>query len=135
MALYTLIYLSFLNEYSFCCISPATPLPPHSHFLPQLPSLYCLLCLHILMWQHTHSPESRRKFNQASNTLKRAITEYRNASFTADITNLTRDDDSLWKPIGSKRKPKTPNPPIRLNSIPPGSWAATDKEKADLFAN
>ena len=33
------------------------------------------------------------------------------------------------------KQTQTPNPPIRLNSTPPGPWAATDKDKADLFAN
>jgi len=32
------------------------------------------------------------------------------------------------------RKPKTTSPPIRSYSTPPGPWAKSDKEKAELFA-
>ena len=106
-----------------------------SHFLPShIKHLVALKRKARSQWQKTHSPGSRHKFNQASNALKRALTEYRNASFTAYITTLNRDDCTLWRSIRSNRKPQTPNPPIRLNSTPPGPWAATDKDKADLFA-
>ena len=34
-----------------------------------------------------------------------------------------------------KKQKKTPNSPIRFNTTPPGPWAKSDKDKADLFAN
>ena len=34
----------------------------------------------------------------------------------------------------NKRKPKTTSPPIRKYSTPPGPWAKTDREKAELLA-
>jgi gamma-glutamylcysteine synthetase len=34
----------------------------------------------------------------------------------------------------NRRKTKTTSPPIREHSTPPGSWAKSDKEKAELFA-
>jgi hypothetical protein len=58
----------------------------------------------------------------------------RNASFTNYISNLKRDDNSIWKPIKNRKTPQTSFPPIRKYSIPPGPWAKSDKEKADLFA-
>jgi len=85
-------------------------------------------------WQRTHTPDSRRIFNQASNKLKSALHEMRNAFFTTYVSNLKRDDNSTWKPIKNKKKPQTSLPPIRKYSIPPGPWAKSDKEKADLFA-
>jgi len=86
-------------------------------------------------WQKTHTPESRHIYNQASNKLKQALHDMKNASFTEYISNLKRDDNSIWKPIRNKRRPETPNPPIRVNTTPPGPWAKSDKDKADLFAN
>ena len=59
----------------------------------------------------------------------------KNASFTEYISNLKRDDNSIWKPIRNKTRPQTQNPPIRLNTTPPGPWAKSDKDKANLFAN
>jgi hypothetical protein len=57
----------------------------------------------------------------------------RNASFTTYVSNLKRDN-SIRKPIQNKKNPQTSLPPIRKYSIPPGPWAKSDKEKADLFA-
>jgi len=57
----------------------------------------------------------------------------RNASFPTYVSNLKRDDNSIWKPIKNKKKPQTSLPPIRKYSIPPEPWAKSDKEKAELF--
>ena len=57
----------------------------------------------------------------------------RNASFPTYVSNLKRDDNSIWKPIKNKKKPQTSLPPIRKYSIPPEPWAKSDKEKAVLF--
>jgi len=39
-------------------------------------------------------------------------------------------------PSGNQiKKKKTPPPPIRKNTIPPGPWAKSDTEKVELFAN
>jgi hypothetical protein len=86
-------------------------------------------------WQKTHTPNSRHIYNQASNKLKQALHDMKDESFTEYISNLKRDDNSIWKPIRNKRRPQTPNPPIRLKTTPPGPWAKSDKEKAKLFAN
>ena len=82
----------------------------------------------------THSPEERRLFNNASNKLKAALHEMRNASFTAYVSTLKRDDHSFWKPIKSRKNPQISLPPICANSTPPGPWAKSDKEKVELFA-
>jgi len=57
-----------------------------------------------------------------------------NESFEKYVSNLKRGDSSIWKPIKYMRKPKTTSPPIRKYSTPPGPWAKSDKEKAELFA-
>ena len=57
-----------------------------------------------------------------------------NESFEKYVSNLKREDNSIWKHIKIKRKPKTSPPPLRKYSTPPGPWAKSDKEKAELFA-
>jgi len=57
----------------------------------------------------------------------------RNESFEKYVSKLKRQDNSIWKPIRNKRKPKTTSPLIRKYSAPPGSWSKRDKEK-ELFA-
>jgi len=58
----------------------------------------------------------------------------RNAFFTAHVSTLKRDDHSIWKPIKSRKKPKSSLPPIRTNSTPPGPRAMSDKQKVELLA-
>jgi hypothetical protein len=58
----------------------------------------------------------------------------KNASFTEYISNLKRDDNSVWKPIRNKIRPQTPHPPVGLNTTPPGPWTKSDKDKAEIFA-
>jgi hypothetical protein len=61
-------------------------------------------------WQKTHAPDDRRLYN-ASNKLKTALRNLSNDSFTKYVSNLRRDDCSIWKPIKAKKKPQTPLPP------------------------
>jgi hypothetical protein len=82
-----------------------------------------------------HAPEDRRQFNDAGNKLKAALHELRNATFTAYVSSLKREDQSILKPLKSRKKPRTPLPPIRKNSTPPGPWAKSDSEKVKLFAS
>jgi hypothetical protein len=58
----------------------------------------------------------------------------RNESFEKCVSNLKREENSIWKPIKNRRKPKTTLPSIRKYSTLPGPWAKSDKEKAVLFA-
>jgi len=52
----------------------------------------------------------------------------RNESFEKYVSNLKREDNSIWESIKNRRKPKT-SPPIRKYSKTPGPWAKRDKEK------
>ena len=81
------------------------------------------------------APDDRRLYNIASNKLKTALRNLRNDSFANYVSALRCDDNSIWKPIKLKKKPQTPLPPIRKNTIPPGPWAKSDSEKVELFAN
>jgi hypothetical protein len=51
------------------------------------------------VWQRTHTPESRRKYNRISNILKSKLQEMRNESFGKYIPHLKRQGNSIWKPI------------------------------------
>jgi hypothetical protein len=77
--------------------------------------------------------DSRKIINQHSNKLKSNLQEMRNESFKHYVSNLKTDDNSVWKPIKNRRKPASTLPPIRKYSTPPGPWAKSVKEKADLF--
>jgi hypothetical protein len=85
-------------------------------------------------WQKTDAPDDRGLFNNASNKLKAALRDLPNASITAYVSPLKRDDYSIRKPLKSRKKPRTPLTPIRKNSTPPGPWAKSDSEKVELFA-
>jgi hypothetical protein len=78
------------------------------------------------LWQRTLIPENKTRFNKLSNLLKIKIREAHNNSFAQYISNLSRFDNSIWKPIKNRRKPITPIPPLRLNTHPPGPWDRSD---------
>jgi len=86
-------------------------------------------------WQRTHTPDSRKRYNQTNNKLKSKLQEMRNESFKAYVSSLKRDDNTIWKPIKHKKKPKVSQTPIRKNSTPPGPWAKSDKEKLTYLWN
>jgi hypothetical protein len=86
-------------------------------------------------WHRTHTPEDKRLFNNANNKLRGALHEMSNATFTAYIALLKREDQTIWRPIKSKKKPRTPHPPNHTNTRPPGPWTKSYTEKANLFAS
>jgi len=45
------------------------------------------------IWQRTHTPDSRRIYNQTSNKLKTQLQEMQNESFEKYISNLKREDE------------------------------------------
>jgi hypothetical protein len=58
-------------------------------------------------WQKTHAPENRCLFNNASNKIKAALHELRNASFAAYVSSLQRDGNSIWKSLKSRKNMNT----------------------------
>lgn len=80
---------------------------------------------------------------QATTTLytkiKKLITLRRRARPILQTQNLKKRETTLLKNTLSIcqmkhiKNPKTAAPPIRKYSTPPGPWAKSDKEKADLF--
>lgn len=49
------------------------------------------------------------------------------------ILDLSRQINSIWKPIKNKREFVTTSPPIREHSTLPGACAKSDKEKAEYL--
>jgi hypothetical protein len=85
------------------------------------------------IWQRTHTADS------SENTAEKATNLNQNSKKCGmdplkNVSNVKRQDNSIWKLIKNKRKPKTASPPIRKYSTPPGPWAKSDKEKAKIFA-
>jgi hypothetical protein len=75
-----------------------------------------------------HAPDDRRLFNNASNKLKAAPHELQNASFAAYVSTLKRNN-SIWKPLKSRKKPQTPLPQFVKTHHPrdPGTRAIRKK--------
>jgi hypothetical protein len=86
------------------------------------------------IWQRTHTADSRRKYNRKSNKLKSELQEIPNKSFAKYVSNIQRQGNSIWKRIKNRGRSKTSPSPIRKHSTPPGPWAKSDKEKAEIFA-
>jgi hypothetical protein len=56
----------------------------------------------------------------------------KNETFKTYITNLSPDDHSLWKATKKFKRPTIAIQPIIKQD---GSWARTNKEKTNLFAD
>ena len=82
----------------------------------------------------THAPDDRRLFNNASNKLKTALRDLRNASFTAYVSSLKRDDYSIWKPLKSRKSHEHPSPRSAkiLHPQDPGPRATPKKSSSSL---
>ena len=85
-------------------------------------------------WHRTHAPADKTKYNQLSNKLKNKLKEMREATLEDYVTNLSRFDHSVWKPIKNLKRPKDTSPPVRATTPAIGPWARSNKEKAELFA-
>ena len=131
----TTTFIGILQQAGQVATPKRNPLNPASNLPSDIKRLVAIKRTARGKWQKTHALEDRRLFNKASNKLKATLHELRNASFTAYVSSLKRDDSSIWKPLKSRKKTLTPLPPIRKNSTPPGPWAKSDFEKVELFAN
>ena len=108
--------------------APVNNLPSH------IKQLVAQNCRARATWRKYQTPEDKRNYNKANNKFKQKLQELQNATFANYISTLKREDHTIWKPIKSKKKPRTPIPPLRRNKTPPSHWAKSDSEKANLFA-
>ena len=128
-------FISYLQQAAHLATPIRTPQRPSTTLPLGIKRLVAMKRRGRAKWQQSHVPDDRRLYNIASNKLKSALRKLRNDSFANNVTSLRRDDNSIWKPIKSKKKPQTPLPPIRKNTIPQGPWAKSDAWKVELIAN
>ena len=85
-------------------------------------------------WQINRTPQYKTKLNQLSNKLKNLIRKIKNATISNYLKGLSAERDteySIWKATKSIKQPRTQIPPLRKDD---GTWARSNREKADLFA-
>jgi hypothetical protein len=78
-------------------------------------------------WQKTHAPEDQCQFNNPSNKLKAALHDLQNATFTAYIPSLKCKDQTRWKPLKSRKKPRFPQSAKTLHPQNPGQRVTQKK--------
>ena len=71
-------------------------------------------------------------YNRLRRRLHTALRAINNDSFERYLTSLSPGDNSLWKATKKLNRPRTHVPPIRAAD---GSWAKSDSEKAQTFAD
>ena len=85
-------------------------------------------------WQQTRFPDYKKKINNLTQRISRAIKKINNNSlnvFLEGLTNEKNSNYSLWKATKNFKRPTSQISPIRDNN---GEWARTSEQKAILFA-
>uniref|UniRef100_A0A6M2DQF2 Putative rna-directed dna polymerase from mobile element jockey n=1 Tax=Xenopsylla cheopis TaxID=163159 RepID=A0A6M2DQF2_XENCH len=85
-------------------------------------------------WQRSHLPCDKTTFNHLSNILKKKITSWREESFSSYVSQLNRYDSSIWRHTKNKNKPTQINFPLKIVNDDTWSWAKSDLEKCEAFA-
>ncbi len=86
-------------------------------------------------WQVSRSPLLKTKLNKAIKELKNALSEERNenlSNYLCELSATEATDYSLWKATKKLKRPVIMCPPIRNKA---GTWARSDQEKCDVFAD
>lgn len=85
-------------------------------------------------WQQTRHPADKTVLNNLTQQLKREIQKIKQESIKQYLENMTADektDYSLWKATKKIKRPTTHVPPIKNED---GSWAVSNRDKAEVFA-
>jgi len=85
-------------------------------------------------WQNSRSPRDKQIYNRLAKELKQLLHNIRNSSVQHYLTNLTptmETNYSLWRATRKLKCPQQHIPPVRK---PDDTWAWTDKQKAETFA-
>jgi hypothetical protein len=98
-------FIGILQQAAQVATPKRHPLSPFSNLPSDIKRLVAIKRTARSKWQKTHAPDDRRLFNNASNKLKAALQELRNASFAPYVSSLSRDDNSIRKPLKSRKKP------------------------------
>jgi hypothetical protein len=84
-------------------------------------------------WHQSHRSKDKTAFNRAAKQLKALLEAAENARVRNTLEKMTpqgKGEMSLWKATKITGKPQQSFPPLRS----PTSWARTDAEKAEVFA-
>ncbi|VVC89184.1 unnamed protein product, partial [Leptidea sinapis] len=86
------------------------------------------------IWHQSGHPADKTAFNRAAKQIKKLLQEQANSSFRNTLERLSpqgKGETSLWKAAKSFAKPQQHHAPLKQSN----SWARTDAEKAEVFAN
>ncbi|KMQ83299.1 reverse transcriptase [Lasius niger] len=85
-------------------------------------------------WNQSRDPEDKRVLNNLSQKLRREIKSLKENNLKNYLSNLSAEKESnysLWKATKKLKKTVDHNAPIKKAD---GTWAKSDKEKAEIFA-
>lgn len=82
-------------------------------------------------WQRYRQPEDRIHMNRLSNHLKEEIIKFKTENYEEYLSNLSEENNSIWRATKRILKWKATPSPLRRAD---GSWAKSDGDKADQFA-
>ncbi|KAL1137772.1 hypothetical protein AAG570_009468 [Ranatra chinensis] len=83
-------------------------------------------------WQRTRYPSHRQHYERLAQELRSELTSFRSDTYNSYIIFLSTHDRSLWD--STKRLLRSHPVPTPLRH-PDNSWARSDEDKAQLFAN
>ncbi|KAL1124057.1 hypothetical protein AAG570_001827 [Ranatra chinensis] len=83
-------------------------------------------------WQRTRYPSDRQHYERLAQELRAELSLFRSDTYNSYIASLCTHDRSLWD--STKRLLRSHSAPSPLRR-PDGSWARSDEDKAQLFAN
>lgn len=87
------------------------------------------------LWQSTRDPRTKIELNRITYELRKMIQDVKQHDinkYLEDLTNDANTNYSLWKSTRKLKRPLEQVTPIRIDH---DSWAKSNKEKADLFAD
>lgn len=84
------------------------------------------------IWQHSHYPTDKQRYNALSNKLKYLLKKKKVELYNAQLQSLSPTNGSLWRKSKSLLRHKIISPPLKLSN---NNYATTDQEKADLLAS
>jgi hypothetical protein len=85
-------------------------------------------------WHHTRAQRDKQIYNRLAKELKQLLLNIKNSTVQHYIAGLTPTDEtnySLWKATRKLKRPQHHIPPIRK---PNNTWARTEEQKAETFA-
>ncbi|KAL1123506.1 hypothetical protein AAG570_002584 [Ranatra chinensis] len=83
-------------------------------------------------WQRTRYPSDRQHYEQLAHELRSELSSFRSDTYNSYIISLSTHDRSFWD--STKRLLRSHPTPSPLRH-PDNSWARSDEDKAQLFAN